>query len=155
MKSQNKFILLLIILSIALLSGCSFEYIPPATKGKILTTSGYNADTLPPGKYLLWGRDEMILLQTNTSIHREKVYVILQDKLTLEVDVRFRGRIGGSDEITNAMFNDIIVGEDKIVNFLDVYNIYGKMIVRNKYLEIISRYSVVDVHKNYKQKIYT
>ena len=76
--------------------GCSFEVVPPTAKGKILTTAGYSSDILEPGKYTLWDRDELIVLETNTAIYKESVKVILSDKLELEVDIRFRGRIVGS-----------------------------------------------------------
>lgn len=150
MKHLNKWkFSALAIVAVMTIQGCSLEYIPPASKGKILSTSGYNPETLEPGKYTLFGRDQMILLKTNTNTYREEVKVILDDKLTLDVDVRFRGRISGSDSIINSMFNDIEAGEDNTVEFNEVYNIYGRMIVRNKTREILSQYSVEDVHKNY------
>lgn len=147
MKSITKLVLTS---AIALtLTGCSFEVVEPASTGKILGTSGYQSGTLVPGKYTLWGRDKLITLQTNTQTYKEAVSVVLQDKLTLSVDVRFRGRISGSDKVIDSMFNDIIAGEDDLIIFNDVYNIYGKMAVRNITREIIGKYSVEDVHKNY------
>lgn len=131
------------------LSACDFCVVPPATKGKVLTTAGYSPDIKEPGKYTLWGRDQMVLLQTNTATYREEVSVVLADKLTLNAEVRFRGRIGGDKKILNAMFNDIVAGEDNIIQFNEVYAVYGKMAVRNKVREIISAYNVEDVHKNY------
>jgi regulator of protease activity HflC (stomatin/prohibitin superfamily) len=97
----------------ATLSACGWDTVPPAYKGKILTTSGYSPEVLEPGKYTLWGRDEMVLIQTNT------------------------------------MFNDIMPGGDNVVSFEEVYNVYGRMTMRNKTREIISQYSVEEVHKNY------
>lgn len=137
------------ILLVTFLAGCSFDTIPPTTKGKILTTSGYSPDILEPGKYTLWGRDTMILLETNTNTYKEAVKVILSDKLTLHVDIRFRGRIHGTESIINSMFNDVIPGKDNRVSFNEVYKIYGQMAVRNKTREIVSQYTVEDVHKNY------
>jgi len=128
---------------------CGWETVPPTAKGKILTTSGYSPDVLEPGKYTLWGRDELILLQTNTATYQENVKVILQDKLTITADVRFRGRIAGTDAVINSMFNDITPGDDEMVAFNEVYAIYGRMAVRNKTREILSKYNVEDVHKNY------
>lgn len=136
-----------IMLSMA--AGCSFESVPPASKGKILTTAGYSPDVLEPGKYTLWGRDQMVILQTNTNIYKERVDIVLADKLTLKADIRFRGRIAGNSAVLNSMFNDIVAGDDRTIAFDEVYGIYGKMIVRNKTREIISQYSVEDVHKNY------
>lgn len=140
---------IVLILMLATLSACSWEVVPPATKGKILTTSGYQPDILEPGKYTLWGRDDLVLLQTNTNTYAENVNVVLADKLTLTAEVKFRGRIGGQAKIINAMFNDITPGKDNIVSFGEVYAVYGRMAVRNKVREIISAYSVNDVHKNY------
>ncbi len=141
---------ILLLMAIALsVSACGFEVVPPATKGKILTTSGYAPDVLEPGNYTLWGRDKLIILETNTNTYTEKVVVVLADKLTLTVDIRFRGRIAGNDKVISAMFNDIAAGDDKTVAFNEVYRIYGQMTIRNKTREIISKYTVEDVHKNY------
>lgn len=146
MKSIKLFITFCILLSFY---SCGWGTVPPTAKGKILTTAGYSPDVLEPGKYTLWGRDELILLQTNTATYQESVKVILQDKLTLTADVRFRGRIAGVDSVINSMFNDILPGGDRTVSFDEVYAVYGKMAVRNKTREIIGKYSVEDVHKNY------
>ncbi len=101
------------LLMVLAVSGCSFEVVEPATKGKILTTAGYDPDILEPGKYTLWGRDKLITLQTNTNTYKESVNVVLADKLTLRADVRFRGRVAGTEKTLNMMFNDISAGEDK------------------------------------------
>jgi len=147
MKFTTKIITLCSVL--LFVAGCSFEVVPPTSKGKILTTAGYSPDILEPGKYTLWGRDEMELLQTNTDTYTEKVSVVLADKLTLNADIKFRGRLAGSQKVLNIMFNDIVPGDDGLVSFLEVYRIYGRMSVRNKAREVISQYSVEDVHKNY------
>jgi len=139
----------LVIFICATIAGCSFETVPPTSKGKILTTSGYQPDVLEPGKYTLFGRDELVILQTNTNVYKERVNVVLADKLTLSAEVRFRGRIAGNDKVINSMFNDIVPDENSVVSFDKVYQIYGAMAVRNKTREIISQYNVEDVHKNY------
>lgn len=132
------------------LTACSWDVVPPAAKGKILTTSGYNPEVLEPGKYTLWGRDQMIYLQTATQTITENMQVIMQDKLTLDFDVRFRSRIAGNEKVINSMFNDISPSENWIT-LSAVYNTYGRMIVRNKSREVMSQYTVDDVHKNYKR----
>lgn len=149
MKKRHAINWLVMLFVVAMLSACSWDVVPPATKGKILTTSGYTPDILEPGKVTLWGRDELILLQTNTQTYKEAVDVILADKLTLTAEIRFRGRIAGQSKIINAMFNDITPGHDMKVTFNEVYAVYGRMAIRNKTREIISKYNVEDVHKNY------
>tara|TARA_R110000782_G_C14751233_1_gene407176 strand:- start:49 stop:906 length:858 start_codon:yes stop_codon:yes gene_type:complete len=148
MKSIKFIFILTLLLS---LTGCGFYTVPPASKGKVLTTSGYLPEVLESGKYTLWGRDSMITLDTSTKVYNEKVDVVLSDKLTLSVDVTFAGRIAGTPSVINTMFNDIVAGEDEKINFNEVYDIYGRMIVRNKTREIISAYNVDEVHKNYKR----
>jgi len=146
MKYLTRIIIALTILATV---GCSMDTIPPAHKGKILSPSGYEPDVLETGKVTTWFRDELILLDVSTKTYSESVAVILADKLTLKVDVKFRGKIGSNPKIINSMFNDIVAGDDNKVSFGEVYAIYGKMIIRNKTREIISQYTVEDVHKNY------
>lgn len=146
MKKISYLVVFALIMSVY---SCGWETVPPTAKGKILTTSGYSPDVLEPGKYTLFGRDELILLQTNTATYKEIVKVILQDKLTITAEVRFRGRIAGTQDVINSMFNDITPGQDKTVAFHEVYSVYGAMAVRNKTREILSKYNVEDVHKNY------
>jgi regulator of protease activity HflC (stomatin/prohibitin superfamily) len=143
-------IIFLLALTVSLV-GCGFYTVPPASKGKILTTSGYLPEVLEPGKYTLWGRDDLITLDTSTKVYNESIVVILADKLTIAVDVKFAGRIAGTPAVINTMFDDIVAGPDEKINFNEVYAVYGRMIVRNKTREIISEYTVDEVHKNYKR----
>lgn len=132
------------------LVGCDWVQVPPAKKGKVLTTAGYTPEIYQPGKYTLWGRDTLILLDTGTQTAKESMSIIMQDKLTLKFDVRFRTRIGGSDAVINSMFDDI-TPIDKVVQLKQVYDTYGKMLVRNQARAVVSKYTVDDVHKNYER----
>lgn len=139
---------LLIALTVLLtLAGCT-QQIPPAHLGKILSTSGYSPDVHPPGRVTVTGRDRLILLETGTQTAKEMLTIIMKDKLTLTADVRFRTRIKGTDAVINSMFNDI-TPKDSRVTLNQVYQTYGKMLVRNKSREILSKYTVEDVHQNY------
>jgi regulator of protease activity HflC (stomatin/prohibitin superfamily) len=148
MKSIKIMFLLALTMSLV---GCGFYTVPPASKGKILTTSGYMPEVLEPGKYTLWGRDDLITLDTSTKVYGEPVPIILSDKLTITVNVKFAGRIAGTPAVINTMFDDIVAGTDHKINFNEVYAVYGRMIVRNKTREIVSEYNVDEVHKNYKR----
>lgn len=147
-----KFKIITLLIVAAMLGACSHKTVPPAAKGKWLGPSGYSPEVLEPGRYKKWwfvDRREMVILETNTNTYSEPVSIVLSDKLTLTADVKFRGRIAGSDKVINSMFNDVKAGDDRLVSFSEVYRIYGKMVVRNKTREIISQYTVEDVHKNY------
>lgn len=146
---MNKVIAMFVLLGAMVLSGCSPVTVPPAHVGKLLTPSGYQPEILPSGKYWEGMREELVLIETKTDTYTENVKVVLKDKLTLSVEVRFQGRLKGDKNTLNAMFNDITAGPDKLVEFSEVYAVYGKMAVQNKVREIVSQYSVDDVHKNY------
>lgn len=148
MKYMIKSLLLLMIMTTI---GCSWDTVSPTQRGKILTTAGYQKDILPPGKYTLIGRDQLVTLDVNTNTYTERVSIILKDKLILVVDVRFRGRISSNHAILNSMFSDVTPGADMNVSFDEVYAIYGKMAVRNVTRSIISEYTIDDVHENYKR----
>lgn len=145
---MKKIFLALTILSVALITGCS-QPIPPTYVGKILTPSGYQPDVIPPGRVTVTWRNKLILVETGTKTMREPVTIIMQDKLTLSADVRFRVRVNSTDKkVLNSMFNDIRA-KDGVVALDAVYSTYGKMVVRNKTREVLSKYTVEDVHKNY------
>lgn len=148
-KNLSKLSVLGVLLGV--LASCGFYTVPPTTKGKILSTSGYQPEVLTAGKYTLWGRDVMVLLDTSTKVYSEPVQVKLADKLTLQVDVKFAGRLSSNPKIVNTMFNDIVAGSDMSIAFQEVYAVYGRMVVRNKTREVISAYTVDDVHVNYKR----
>lgn len=136
---------LLFVLTIA--TGCT-QQVPPAHLGKILTPSGYSPDVYPPSRVVVGPRETLVLLETATATATEPMTVVMQDKLTLTADVRFRTRIAGDKATINSMFNDITPVKGR-VSLDQVYQTYGKMIVRNKAREVLSGYTVEDVHKNY------
>lgn len=146
---MNKIISSVVMVAGLVLSGCSPVTVPPAHAGKFLTPSGYQPEIMPSGKYWEGVREELILIETKTDTYTENVKVVLKDKLTLHVEVRFQGRLKGDKNTLNTMFNDITAGNDQLVEFREVYAVYGKMAVQNKVREIVSQYSVDDVHKNY------
>jgi uncharacterized protein YejL (UPF0352 family) len=153
MKLMNKTLIRVLIIAATMsLTACGFYTVEPASKGKILTTSGYQPEVLEPGKYTLWFRDDMVILDTSSKVYNEgNIEIKLKDKLTLFVDVKFSGRISSDPSVVNTIFNDIVAGKDRRVDFDEVYSVYGRMIIRNITREIISQYSVDDVHTNYKR----
>ena len=147
MKLATK--ILIVVLMAIMFTGCNRVDVPAAHKGKVLTTAGYSPDILNPGRHDIGLTGKMIMIQTGTRASVEKVTVLLSDKLTLTADVKFRGRISSDEKILNAVFNDGTPNEQKVITFANVYNVYGKMAIRNKAREIISQYSTEEVHKNY------
>lgn len=145
MKNLKLIMISLLALSFA---GCGFYTVPPAAKGKILSTSGYSADVKETGKYLLWGRDAMVVLDTSTQTMAESVSVKMQDNMTLNFQVRFRTRIAGTEKVINAMFNDI-THEDYVVGLSRVYAVYGKDVVQSVARSVVGKYKTEDVGVNF------
>lgn len=132
------------------LAGCTFDSIPPAHKGKLLTGSGYQDAVLEPGRQFRWWWQDLILLDTSTQTFTEPMVVILQDRLELRFEVRFRARMVGDDTVINAMFNDIKI--DKHVGVLPletVYRTYGQMIIQNQARAVLNQYTSHEVFLNY------
>ncbi|MNC17820.1 SPFH domain / Band 7 family protein [compost metagenome] len=138
----------LAMVAVVALQGCSFEVIPPAYKGKVLTTSGYNPEILEPGKITLYGRDELVLMETGTRTVAETITVKMEDKLDLTFDVKFRTRIGGNEKVLNSMFNDIQV-KDKRVSLQQVYGVYGLDVVQSVSRSVVGKYKTEEVGANF------
>jgi len=143
--------LIAVILSFAF-TGCN-EQVPGGFKGKILGKNGWQPEVYPPSK--VWvdttfttTPEKLYLIQTTTKKYVQPIKVLLADKLTLKAEIVFRGRITNSDKVINYIFNDIPMN-DNVVTTDEVYNIYGKMIVLNTAREVISKYNVDEVNKNY------
>lgn len=130
------------------LTGCGFYTVPPAAKGKVLSTSGYSADVKETGKYLLWGRDEMVVLDTSTQTVGESISVKMQDNLDLKFTVRFRTRIAGDEKTINGMFNDI-KHENYQVTLPMVYNVYGRDVVQSVARSVVGKYTTEEVAANF------
>lgn len=129
-------------------TGCSRVTVPPASKGKILSTAGYSTDVKETGKYWLYPSEDMVILDTSTQTMAEAIEVKMADDLTLNLQVRFRTRISGNDKVINSMFNDI-KHQNFQVSLPMVYGVYGKDMVQTVSRSVLSKYKVTEVSTNY------
>jgi regulator of protease activity HflC (stomatin/prohibitin superfamily) len=118
-------------------------------------TEGFQPEIFPPSKVWvdnnIWNftPEKLFLVETTTKKYNERVKVVLgAEKLTVTVDVIFRGRVTGNDKVLHTIFNDIKMN-DRIVTTDEVYNVYGKQLVNNTARDIISTYNVDELPKNY------
>lgn len=132
------------------LAGCEISTVPPASKGKILSSSGYSADVKETGKYWLFGFKNMVILDTSTRMISENITVKMIDNLDLPFQLHFRTRIHGSNDVINSMFNDI-THEDYRVSLDRVYSVYGKNVVTNAARTVMSKYRVDEVAANFEK----
>lgn len=144
-----KKLLLGLVGALLLTTGCTRVTVDPAQLGKVLSPSGYSHEVLPTGKHTLGLRESLVVLDISTNTYSERMKVILKDKLTLTFDVKYTGRINKDKAVINSMFNDITHGGDYKITFTEIYKIYGQPTVRNVSREIMSQYTVEDVHANY------
>ena len=133
-----------------LLAGCEVSTVPPAAKGKILSSSGYSADVKETGKYWLFGFKNMVILDTSTRMISENINVKMSDNLDLPFQLHFRTRIQGDDKTINAMFNDI-THDDYQVSLDKVYQVYGRNVVTNAARSVMSKYKVAEVAVNFEK----
>jgi len=146
---------IMLALSVIMMSGCN-EQVPAGYVGKIMGKNGWQSEVYPPSKVWLanniWNinHEKLFLVQTTTQKFVQPIKVLLKDKLTLNAEIVFRGRITQNKKILNALFNDMPMN-DNVVHTAEVYNTYGKMIVLNTARDVISQYTVDDVNKNYER----
>lgn len=133
-----------------MLTGCEVSTVPPAAKGKILSSSGYSADVKETGKYWLFGFKNMVILDTSTRMISENINVKMSDNLDLPFQLHFRTRIQGDDKTINAMFNDI-THDDYQVSLDKVYKVYGRNVVTNAARSVMSKYKVAEVAANFEK----
>jgi hypothetical protein len=136
------------------LVGCDRVTVPPAAKGKVMSTDGYSADVKETGRYWLFGSEKMIILDTSTQTYGERMSVKMADDLALDFTVSFRTRIAGNDKVINAMFNDIRPQQSEESNVLEVslpavYKVYGSAVVQNAARSIVSKYRTEEVAANF------
>lgn len=149
----KKFMSGMILLVAALvLTGCG-ENIEPGFKGKIMDKNGYSADIKETGRYYIWGSESLVLLETSTKSFSIPLTVKMKDEMDLTFKVNFRTRVGGSDKVLNALFNDITAdsehGDKKTISLNKVYEVYGNDVVSNVARSVVGKYQVNQVSANY------
>lgn len=139
------------------LSAC-YEQVPAGHKGKIMSKVGFQPEIYPPSKIWLsnniWNvsHERLYTLETTTQKFRESLSVKLNGQLDITTTLQFRGRIRANPEVVNFMFNDIKMAEnDFVVTTAEAYNVYVKDLVRNTARQVISKYTVDNVNKNYER----
>lgn len=143
------------ILMAFVMTGC-YEQVPAGTVGKIMGKNGWEPEIYPPSKVWVsnnfwnFNPEKLYLVQTTTKKYVQPITVLLNDKMTLRVTIVFRGRITSNKKILNSLFNDMEMN-DNIITTDEVYHIYGKMIILNTAREVISKYTVDTVNKNYQR----
>ena len=148
---MNKLILSVAAIAVLTLTGCN-ELVPGGTKGKILGKNGWQPEVYPPSKVWVetftFNPEKLYFIETTTQKFSQPITVLLKDKLSINAEIVFRGRVTENEKVINGLFNDMPMN-DNIVTTSEVYETYGKMVVLNTAREVISKYDVDEVNTNY------
>lgn len=135
--------------------GCSRETVGPTERGKILSYSGYDKEIRPTGRYFLWSfwlGEKMIRLDTSINVADENIQqVSMRDGLMMDFNVQFRTRVDYSEEVINAILNDIEPDEYGRITWDMIYKIYGQRTVQQVARSVLSHYTVNEVLSNYEE----
>ena len=147
-------------LVLTMFTGCSNkEVVEQGEVGKILTQHGFEPEILTPGAYkvcsitdiyFLRCYNKLIKLETvEQTITEDPITVRMKDNLNLVVEyLRVRIKPKTDPKILNAMFNNI-KAYNGIITVQDLYNTYGKLIITRDVREVLSKYTIDEVRKNY------
>lgn len=133
------------------LAGCS-EMVEPGTKAKVLTGSGYNEETLEPGRaYGIMPWHRMIVLETGVNINSVNYEAFLADKLKLSGTIAVRSSIRTTDNaITLAMFNAIkLADRENTITHQRVWNMYARDVILNEVRTVMSTLTWEEISSNY------
>lgn len=147
---MKKILMLALTIGALMMTGCSYDYVPQGTKGKVLDRSGFHPEVYPPSRVNVGLHGNLVLVETVTKTVNETITVRMQDDMNLVAQVRFQLRMGEKPESLNAVFNDIKPEKDRTITLEQVYNVYGKMIVNKVTREVLSEYKINEVQKNFK-----
>jgi len=134
---------------LASIVGCSYETVPQGTKGKILDRGGFQPEVYTPQRVNVGLHGGLVLVETVTKTINEPITIRMKDDMNLTANIRFQLRMGNKEKSLNAVFNDIKPQDNKTITLMQVYGVYGKMIVNKVAREVLSSYNIGDVQANF------
>ena len=142
------------------LSGCVWGEkveVPPASVGMVMGKNGYEGDLIPPSRFRLpvcfLNCDKLVVIEAGDAGMIEQMSVLMpQDNLDLGVDVRFTVSLSEDRGQIMSVFDRVVPTRLDSGNFgttLDnIYNVYGKAVVRNIVRSSLSEYSIAQIASN-------
>ncbi len=133
--------------------------VPPAHKGKIFTSAGFQQGIKSPSSFRLpyefATSPKLVIAEASDQSKEEKMEVVMpEDNLILRFDVRGTYSIVDTEDALNNIF-DRLPAQDATnnsnvfkIDFDQVYNTYATAIIRTRSREVMSRYRIDFVMKN-------
>lgn len=156
-KSNYPMLSVFLVLIVGLLTGCGPQKVPPAHKGKVLGTSGYNKQLLSEGTHFMWGWDNIVLIDLSTYTETRPLSVTMSDvdpdgkaRLGLEMDfeLSYRYRISSDTTTINGMFTALKIEKEVGLQAKRVFDVYGKAMLITTFRDVINQYKPNDVMTN-------
>lgn len=133
--------------------------VPPAHVGKILTKNGYQPDTIPPSKFRLepcWFYCDTLVVAQASDVGIEESFELFmpKDQLNMTFDVRGTFAIKTDDNSINQIFDRVLSrpvdggNYSAVVTFADVYEVYGRQVLRDVIRTALAKYTINDIASN-------
>lgn len=155
MKMKFSGIAAIVLVACLVLSGCGARVeVPTAHVGKVKTSDGLQEGLKYPSSFRLppsaTVRNELVLVETSHFPVEEKIKLFMpKDKLNLTFDVR--GTMFISPEQSEELFERMTARRQSdnsrilLISSNDVYETYGKQLIRATVREIVSGYTIEEV----------
>ena len=154
---MNKFFKAIVVSSAVLLAACGARVeVPPASVGKVLTTSGYQEGVVQPSNIRLpvcmpWQAcPKMVVLNMADNVVEERMTLFMpEDRLNMRFTLQASLRVKESD--VDGLFNSITPeasGNTLHIPLEKIYTTYAEQIIRAEAREFLSQYSINDIASN-------
>jgi regulator of protease activity HflC (stomatin/prohibitin superfamily) len=143
-----------------LLSGCFIGEkveVPPASVGMVLGKNGYQGNIVPPSRFRLavcfLNCDKLVVIEAGDIGMVEQMSVLMpKDSLDLGVDVRFTLALRSEPTEILSVFDRVVPTRLESGNYgttlHQVYETYGKAVVRNVVRARLSEYTIDEIANN-------
>ena len=132
--------------------GCT-ETVPPGYIGMVMTPGGFQGEPLQPGRHSCWGRDKMVLIETQELSAKETMKILAKDDLNFSFDLVLKVRPVAIDkETTKELLNRQGAKlEAGVLKVSTLYTTYVSPAARSVARSVVSKYDTTEVRENREQ----
>lgn len=149
---------LLVVVALFGLTACGEKVeVPPAFKGKVLTSAGWKPEIYEPSKFRLeacWAYcDKLVLIEASDQGMQESFRLFMpKDQLNVAFDIRFTLSLRSDDASINSIVARVPADVDdygrSVVPATKVYATYGQPILREKIRSVVAEYTIDELTAN-------
>lgn len=145
---MNKLMMLLVLFSVVAL-GCT-EQVSPGYVGMVMEPGGLTGQPLQPGRHSCWGRDRMILIETQEQTTKEKMSILAKDDLNFSFDLVLKTRLSATDgkAIKELLNRQGAKMQGNLLKMETLYVTYVSPAARSVARTIVSKYDTTEIREN-------